>query len=432
MPVIYIDNFRGFENTFLPLKNINFFVGENSTGKTSVLKLIRVLNDFKFWISLNFNTEDTELGYFSEIASYSNPRKKYFVIGILGDEIDKHMAISAIKMKFTSQDGIPFMSELNFIEKGINVHAIVSETSIKYRYQKINVDQINENNKLKYFQFWIKNNGLKNKTFKTIELKESFMNQAFLQLQFILFKELKIEGTFGYRMPFFMSEIAWLAPIRTAPKRTYDKYTTAFSPEGTHAPYVLKKLLTGQKDKNITKKVEAILTKFGTDSGLFDRISINQLGKSDTAPFEVLIFLEDKPIKITSVGYGVSQILPLIIEIISRPNNSWFAIQQPEIHLHPKAQAAFGDFIFKSYQTERKCFIIETHSDFTIDRFRTRIGNLKEKEEFIDSQVIYFHRENGVNHLSCIIVNKDGSYADNQPKEFRDFFIKEQINLLNI
>ena len=66
MPVLYFDNFRGFNKTFLPLKNVNFFVGENSSGKTSVLKLIKILSDHRFWFSQEFNSEEAELGYYSE------------------------------------------------------------------------------------------------------------------------------------------------------------------------------------------------------------------------------------------------------------------------------------------------------------------------------------------------------------------------------
>lgn len=433
MPVIYVDNYRGFQDTYIPLKKINFLVGENSTGKTSLLKLIRILTDFRFWFNLDFNTEDIQLGCFSEIASYSNPNKREFTIGLLGDDYEKTNPISAVKMKFIPKEGFPVLTEVNFIEQGLNVHAKISETTLKYRHNTVSTDQINESNKLRYFKLWIHNSGLRNKTFKDIQVKDTPLNQTYYYIQLIIFNDLKISPpSIGYRMPLFMRDIAWLAPIRTEPKRTYDRYVTSFNPDGTHAPYVLKNLLTNPKNKALSKKVETILSKFGTDSGLFDKITINPLGKSETAPFEVLISLEGNPIKITSVGYGVSQILPLIVEVISRPNDTWFAIQQPEIHLHPKGQAAFGDFIYKSHLVENKCFIIETHSDFIIDRFRIRISNSKKDSKYIDSQVIFFNRKEGINYLSCIQINEDGSYCEDQPKEFRDFFIKEQLNLLKI
>src|SRR5690606_13746256 len=104
MPVIYFDNFRGFEKTYLPLKQINFLVGENSTGKTSVLKLIRVISSPRFWINHEFSNEETKLGHFNEIVSYFS-KKRTFEVGILGDQFDKENGISATKLVFTNKDG---------------------------------------------------------------------------------------------------------------------------------------------------------------------------------------------------------------------------------------------------------------------------------------------------------------------------------------
>ncbi len=54
LPTLYIDNFRGFDDTYIPLKEVNFFVGENSTGKTSILSLINLLYDYSFWLRPDF------------------------------------------------------------------------------------------------------------------------------------------------------------------------------------------------------------------------------------------------------------------------------------------------------------------------------------------------------------------------------------------
>src|SRR5690606_23111930 len=194
-----------------------------------------------------------------------------------------------------------------------------------------------------------------------------------------------------------------------------------------------KKLLTSKKNTKKANSVEEILKKFGRDSGLFEEIKITNLGKSDTSPFEIHIVINGNPLKITNVGYGVSQILPLIVEVIARPSKSWFAIQQPEIHLHPKGQAAFGDFILKSYLSEEKNFIIETHSDYTIDRYRLKMNkNFKSESKNPESQIVFFNRTKDGNTLTCIDINENGSLPDDQPKEFREFFIKEQIELLKV
>ena len=102
--------------------------------------------------------------------------------------------------------------------------------------------------------------------------------------------------------------------------------------------------------------------------------------------------------------------------------------------MHPKAQAAFGDFIFKSGIAENKSFIIETHSDFTIDRFRLKVHNHNKTKsrKRLSSQVVFFNRTSSGNELSTVSINDDGSYSDNQPKGFRDFFLKEELELLKM
>ena len=122
--------------------------------------------------------------------------------------------------------------------------------------------------------------------------------------------------------------------------------------------------------------------------------------------------------------------MPLITEIISRPKGTWYAIQQPEIHLHPKAQAALGDLIFYAAEKDNKKFIIETHSDYIIDRYRF---NYRKKLNIkTQSQIVFFQKLASKNTLSHIAINQNGSYSQKQPKAFRDFFIKEQLSLLNL
>lgn len=440
MPVLYFDNFRGFNKTFIPLKSVNFFVGENSSGKTSVLKLIKILSDHRFWFTQEFNSEEAELGYYSEIASYANKTKKYFEIGILGDYRDKDEGISAIKIRFENLDGVPSVKEISQLDNGVNIQAVVVDKKIKYRYSIDVLSNITEDSQLEYFKNWVEKNSLVNKAFIKDDKTSPFFSQALLFHVQTIIAQVKSpnqknkEKRNSFHMPNFLQDVAWLAPIRTDPKRTYDSYKITFNPDGTHAPYLLKKLIGKDSTPKTREKVETILQKFGNDSGLFDNILINPLGKGETSPFELQVLLNNQPLKITNVGYGVSQILPLIIEVIARQKDTWFALQQPEIHLHPRAQAAFGDFILKSAINDNKKFIIETHSDYTIDRFRLKLNkcNKSEESQKMKSQIVFFHRNNGINELSCIAILPDGSLPDNQPREFRDFFIKEQLNLLEI
>ena len=218
------------------------------------------------------------------------------------------------------------------------------------------------------------------------------------------------------------------APIRTKPKRTYEGYAITISPEGEHIPYYIREIYRSGKKENISFKEKIAI--FGKSSGLFKEIeTINYRENDETSPFELHIKLSPKDnYKISCVGYGVSQSLPILIETLSRPNGTWYAIQQPEIHLHPKAQAASGDLFFDLSENENKVFLIETHSDFIIDRFRLNLR--KNPEHKIKAQVLFFERTDQGNTVTPIEIGKNGEYSSNQPQSYREFFINEQFELL--
>jgi predicted ATPase len=97
--------------------------------------------------------------------------------------------------------------------------------------------------------------------------------------------------------------------------------------------------------------------------------------------------------------------------------------------LHPRAQAALGDLIHFLVVNESHTYIIETHSDYLIDRFRLRV---KEQGVPKDAQVVFFSKTETGNRADALMINEKGQYPEDQPDEFRSFFINEEISLLEI
>ena len=90
---------------------------------------------------------------------------------------------------------------------------------------------------------------------------------------------------------------------------------------------------------------------------------------------------------IADVGFGVSQILPIITQGIYMNKEETFLIEQPEIHLHPKMELGMADYLIETAKSER-CVIVETHSDHIINRV---IHRVMEKYEILNALVkIYF------------------------------------------
>ncbi|HUZ75304.1 MAG TPA: AAA family ATPase [Stellaceae bacterium] len=110
------------------------------------------------------------------------------------------------------------------------------------------------------------------------------------------------------------------------------------------------------------------LKNFGQRSGLFEDIDIRLLGKRDGDPFQVTVRGNGPPFNLVDVGYGVSQALPIIYQLEQSRQHDTFLLQQPEVHLHPRAQAELGSVIARlSKQRSASLFMVETHSDYIID-----------------------------------------------------------------
>jgi hypothetical protein len=214
-----------------------------------------------------------------------------------------------------------------------------------------------------------------------------------------------------------------IAPIRSKPRKTYDDPGIFESPEGDHIPYELRKALKAGTD--VSKKING----FGFQSGMFKKFDVKDYGKTDDTLFRMNFILNKKPINIVNLGYGVSQVLPILYSMYMQ-NTAIITIQQPEVHLHPKAQAALGDTFFDSSLGKKgKKLVIETHSDYIIDRFRQRQRKSTEK---VSVHTLFFMRNKGINMVFPIKIDHNGNYDADQPAEFREFFIKEVLENLGL
>lgn len=130
---------------------------------------------------------------------------------------------------------------------------------------------------------------------------------------------------------------------------------------------------------------------------------------------------------LTNVGVGVSQVLPIVVSALLAPKTSLLIFEQPELHLHPRVQARLADFFLAIAKSGRQC-ILETHSEYLIERFRRRIAE-SEEHGIEDVLAIYFsEREQGETIFRSVPVTKYGSIVD-WP---RDFFDQSQIETSRI
>ncbi len=223
------------------------------------------------------------------------------------------------------------------------------------------------------------------------------------------------------------------APVRSRPYRTYDPSHLARDPEGDHVPLYLANMSFGEDGtwKTMKKRLED----FGRLSGLFDEIGIKRLGTRSSEPFQLQIRKFGSPAKgpmrnLIDVGYGVSQMLPLLTELLRDDSPTMLLLQQPEVHLHPSAQAALGSLFCQSAASGRQ-LVVETHSDHLLDRVRMDIRDETTDLRPEDVAILFFEKKNLGVTIHSLRIDKNGNIVD-APPGYRHFFMAETKRSLRL
>jgi len=145
-------------------------------------------------------------------------------------------------------------------------------------------------------------------------------------------------------------------------------------------------------------------------------------------PEKRLYLLEEaKSIKVLpqDIGVGISQMLPVVVGAVVAENNI-LAIEQPELHIHPKLQVGLGDLFIQEGASRSNCFIIETHSEHLMLRIMRRIRETFDNElppgvaGLTSDQIAVYHvesKEEGT-VFHHIRIDESGDFLDRWPEGF--------------
>ncbi|MEK6334278.1 MAG: DUF3696 domain-containing protein [Acidobacteriota bacterium] len=152
---------------------------------------------------------------------------------------------------------------------------------------------------------------------------------------------------------------------------------------------------------------------------------------SHLSPYHSAINIKDSVTKITSnlidVGYGASQVIPVITACLSNRSGPLF-VEQPEIHLHPSAQGAIAELLCRT--SLHRQVLIETHSEHMINRARLQIarGTLNHKNVVI----VYVDRDAHGSRVLTIPLKSNGDFANDWPGGFFDERYEDTMDLLRL
>ena len=437
MASLIIESIRCFGGRHeIPIRPLTVLVGENSSGKSTLLAAARIAWDLaRDEGGVDFNEEPFLLGTFEQIATATETRTSG------GDRS------FSLGWNFTASPGSPirrFAEEVQVLgtfEKIDSQPRLVEWSArsgdLRLAMRRRRDDEGPQTHQESQSRFEIPGkpprmlhvvgpvrSALRWDALWASELTFGHVgtSDAEAREELGLFHELlkPLEVALGER-PFAFS------PIRTHPRRSYDPVQGIPSSEGAHVPMLLSRIFA--RGNSEWKELGEAIAQFGRSSGLFEKVEIRHLGDHDSDPFQVQVKIAGAPFNLIDVGYGVSQILPILVDCLRSDERQTFLLQQPEVHLHPRAQAELGSFLATAVKARSKHFLVETHSDHLVDRIRLDVRDGRyPREDFV---ILFCERDENGARVHPITVDEHGNLVG-APPGYRQFFLEEDRRLLGV
>jgi predicted ATPase len=214
-----------------------------------------------------------------------------------------------------------------------------------------------------------------------------------------------------------LQNIEFIGPFRKNPERIYPFSGETPSSVGVHGDdavsiLVSDEFLQRQHKQNLVQKISQWFQK----SGIARAVKIVPISERH---FEVRLthFDTSENENIADAGYGCSQILPILVAGFYRAKQNTLIIAQPEIHLHPRAEAEVGSFLCEVARRNIQLFV-ETHGVHLILRLQSHVASGELSPDDINVFCVYSDRKENKKHCRRIPIGKDGFFKEEWPTGF--------------
>ncbi len=447
-----IHNYRSFQNQNFEFSRVNILIGENSGGKSSLLKFLLSLKqtlDSPQESNLKLKGDYTDLGNFEEVI-YNRDKeknlefefsdnKKYpdFFAKIIND-LDKkpdkktlEKIINIIQPFQTVPTNIKFRLS-HKLDEHQSIKTIFSNTAIgtleivqkKRKYDDYYREfYCNLKFKFKNHEGTLKNCLCYKEGFFTLlnpelkkKIEESYPDNEAELIYYSIVYLLMFQNYINDQI----ERIRFVNPIGNSPKRFYFQ-------EDKKSSYKLidiEKFINVLGDSSLSKKeyeerIE-LMNKTIKEFGIAEEIEIV---KNKELPILALnVKTKDFWSNITDVGYGVSLQIPILFQALLSENytkkGQTILIEQPEVHLHPKLQAKFIETLLSI--GNKNSYFIETHSEHIVRKLQVLVKNKSFGLKPEDISIYYFKRSTEKFEISSHRILSDGKLSVNFPDGFYD------------
>lgn len=427
---LQLKNFRAFREASVELGKINLFFGPNNAGKSSLISALNLIAQTVK--SADIDADILLSGRFEDFGTYydmvnDNDETKIITLGIEAELVIPR------RLYVDSKRGGRLLRIQEKLQRGYG------EVQIGYRKRRHEVQllgteiQIPEENIL----IRTERNRLGRHVVKSMtgfeDLSLDQINQIIfvrnlmttvyplrqLSIRHPSYDKLRTTQHFSRNLRELINKVEFIGPFRSNPQRFYTLTGESPSNVGRHGERALEIMMQDEKRRGKGKKNLMKLASDWLKETEMAR-SIDTISMTDRY-FEIIVenFFTKEQENLTDVGFGCSQILPVLIAGFNVDEGGVFIVQEPEINLHPRAQADLGSLFKKLYQKGIQ-LIIETHSEHLLLRLQSHIANGDIKAEEVK---VYYVDPEGKKRIrkkeiTKLDIGEDGYFIKEWPKGF--------------
>lgn len=390
-----IQNFKAWKDTGnIRMAPITLFFGANSSGKSSIGQFLLMLKqtvespDRKAVFYPGGKNSAVHLGSYQDMVYQRDPRNK-ITFEYQWTMPDNWEVTDPVSGQSYAGDELLFQAEVGLGDKDQNKLNIgqFQYTLLDAGSESLTIGLEKESGKKSYFKAKAQNYKLVRQKGRPWSFRDTVRFYGFPDEMVAYHQNADFVQWLNLAQEKLFQSVSYLGPLRTKAERLYS--WSGIEPEsvGFAGEYTVSAILASKNRKlslgygRHKKPFEEIIALKLKQMGLIEEFKVNPISK-ERQEYEVKIKTKGSQgwVDLPDVGFGVSQVLPVLVQCFYAAQESIIFMEQPEIHLHPKAQSALADVMIdvinsRENGSDRNIqLVIETHSEHFLRRLQRRIA----------------------------------------------------------
>ena len=424
-------NFKSWKDMDLPCAPITGIFGTNSSGKSSILQMLLMLKQTKDAtdraIALDLNGSLVQLGTVADLL-HRHEEAQSLKWQLDWEEPDAFILRDLSKAR---EDSLASGQDLSICAEVRAQNGSIRTRSLAYGFGGKKFCLELRSDKSKGFGLKASSDFSERQPFKFVrnpgrawQLPGPIKSYAFPDQVRTYFQNAGFLADLEARYESLLDRVYYLGPLREDPKRDYLWSRSKPSDVGPRGEKAIDAILAATeagwernlKPKAKRKPFQEIIAYWLREMKMIDSFRVEQIAEgSNRWQARVKTSAGASEVFLTDVGFGVSQVLPVITLLQYVPERSTVLLEQPEIHLHPLAQAELAEIIIQAVQRRKLQVIVESHSEHLLLRLQRRIA--EEVFSHDDIRLYFCESKRGVSRLTQLQIDLLGQ-INNWPGHF--------------